>query len=122
MSDLYKEAFDAYYSLKRQYDNQVERQKRKIIANTNMSLREKQNAIKNIDVKCINCKKSGGTIFKHDGKRLSAVCGNVEDPCSLHIDIERGTYSNIYVLQRLFKNSLVKVLKFSFGTINETIP
>ena len=48
MSDLYKEAFDAYYSLKRQYDNQVERQKKRIIANTNLSLREKQNAIKSL--------------------------------------------------------------------------
>ena len=94
MNEIYNEAFNAYYSLKNQYEKNYEKQKRKIILNDEFSLKEKQKQIKNIEKKCVVCKKSGGTIFNENGKTLSARCG-ADKQCSLNINITRGESINV---------------------------
>ena len=103
MEESYARAFDSYYSLKRQYDTQLARQKKQIASNDALSLSEKQAAIRELVPKCINCKRSVGTVFKQEGKRLTAFCGDSKDPCSLEIDITRGGYSKTSEMRRFFR-------------------
>lgn len=42
---------------------------------------------------CINCKKSGGTIFSNKNRVLSATCGHTVDPCQLDIQIRIGKWT-----------------------------
>ena len=103
MEDSYARAFDAYYSLKRQYDTQLARQKKQIASNAALSLSEKQAAIRELVPKCVNCKRQVGTAFKQEGKRLTAFCGDSKDPCSLDIDITRGGYERTSEMRRFFR-------------------
>jgi hypothetical protein len=103
MADTYKRAFESYYSLKRQYDAKIARQKRQITSNASLSLAEKQEAIRELKHKCINCNRHPGTVFRQEGKRLIAHCANTESPCNLDIDITRGGYEPTSYMRSFFR-------------------
>jgi len=103
MEDSYARAFDAYYSLKRQYDTQLARQKKQIASNSALSLSEKQAAIRDLVPKCVNCKRPVGTTFIQEGKRLRAYCGDSKAPCGLDLDITRGGYERTSEMRRFFR-------------------
>jgi hypothetical protein len=65
----YYEYLNMYFSYKNKYDTQKGQKK------------------------CIKCKKNGGTIFSNKNNRYVAVCG-AEKPCSLHLELYRGFFSN----------------------------
>lgn len=102
MDENYAKAFGTYYSLKKQYETQNSRMKRKIANDDSLSLSEKQEAIRNMVPKCIVCKTPGGTVFKQEGMRLTARCGSEASPCGFEIDITRGGYESSGVLMEDF--------------------
>ena len=77
----FHQAFNDYYKLKQQYDNQIEKEVTKLRKDTGLSNKEKHERFNNLKKKCINCGKQGGTILKQDGNILLAKCGNVQKPC-----------------------------------------
>ena len=87
--DLYK-----YYKLKQRYEKSID----KIKDNIKENYPDLSNAGK--------CKKSGGTIFTNDNNILKAVCGNSEDPCDLDIEIKKGVYKNIRVMEEKYSNNI----------------
>ena len=91
----FNQALGEYYKLKRQYDNQIEKEVIKLRKNTSLTNNEKHEKFKQLKKKCINCGKVGGTIFKQDGNLLLAKCGHTEKPCKLDIQLQRATYANI---------------------------
>lgn len=67
-----QEAVDEYYKLKSLYESSM----------SGIARREQRT------LKCINCKKLGGTKFWKDAKgHLRAICGNSSQPCKLDIDV-----------------------------------
>ena len=90
-----------YYKLKNDYELSIKKNKREIMNNTNISMKEKKIQFKKLKPKCIACKNSGGTIFstKYDPSKrtriLSARCGHYEDQCGLDIKINPGRYISI---------------------------
>ena len=90
MSDItkYTEALNNYYTKKRLYSEQV----KKILKN---------DGDVNTQIKCIKCKKKGGTTFeriveKEDGKKqvyLIAKCSS-NTPCDLDINIKLANYKS----------------------------
>lgn len=101
MTDVDKTNFDnavnQYYKLKSEYEENITKDKSKIKNNKNLSLEEKQQMIRDLKNKCVNCNKLGGTLFKikHDGdsRHLIALC-NADNKCSLNINISLGyTYA-----------------------------
>lgn len=106
------DSINEYYKLKNKYETDILKQKKKIISNSNYSLKEKRREYKKLINKCINCKKPGGTIFttKYDEESrtriLSAVCGVIADPCYLDIKINAGSFENVETVLKELENTI----------------
>ena len=115
MTDLekkkdYLESLNNYYKLKAMYENSFDKEKTNIINNNSLSWKEKKIEFKNYKPKCINCKRPVGTIFsrtydeKEFSRVLKAVCGDIQDPCSLNITLNIGYYDFIQnIIKTQFK-------------------
>ena len=90
-----------YYKLKNNYENEILKEKKKIIKNQELSWKEKRNEFKTFKPKCINCKRPVGTIFsikyntEVEFRELKAICGSRTDPCNLNININPGVTYNL---------------------------
>ena len=92
-----------YYRLKSKYDNDNEKNKKKILNNKMLGMKEKKAEFKELKLKCVNCGRPGGTTFAsvmskdNTGakfRELRAFCKATE-PCGLNINIAVGNFENI---------------------------
>ena len=92
-----------YYRLKSKYDNENEKNKKKILNNKMLDMKEKKAEFKQLKPKCVNCGRPGGTTFasvvSKDSmgakfRELRAFC-NAAEPCGLNINIAVGNFENI---------------------------
>ena len=97
-----------YYQLKQKYQTKIEIQKKKILKNKSLTLKQKQHRYQEMQAVCINCGQVGGTLFKNDDQYLTAVCG-AATPCNLNIKIYRGMYKNIYTQEKELETELNKL-------------
>jgi hypothetical protein len=96
------DAIFEYYRLKEKFENDININKRKIINNPTLSNREKRSEYMKLMPKCVNCKRPSkrGTIFSiiyqpaddmiSEYRIFKAICGDLADPCNLHIEINVG--------------------------------
>ena len=89
------EKLNEFYKLKTSYENQLAKDKAKILKNTTLSWKEKRNEFRKFKTKCIKCKRPVGNIFtikldssneEKSGKNLKAKCGDLIEPCNFVID------------------------------------
>ena len=125
MNDEMIKEMDKYYSLKQKYEDTIASDKKRILnSQTTVNIKEK---FKNIKIKCINCKRNGGTIFTNKNHILKAVCGN-SDPCDLNIEINKGEYVNLReitdinsdIIDSLKKEIILVKLNVMFSFIDKT--
>ena len=92
-----------YYRLKSKYDNDNDKNKKKILNNKMLGMKEKKAEFKQLKPKCVNCGRPGGTTFasvvSKDSmgakfRELRAFCKATE-PCGLNINIAVGNFENI---------------------------
>ena len=67
---VFNEAVNNYYKLKETYETDFYKLKKNIIDNQKLSLREKRNQFSKLAPKCVNCKRSVGTIFTNFKKDI----------------------------------------------------
>jgi len=93
----FNESLVQYYKLKKQYDDQSEKNLSKLRNNPNLTIKEKRDKFKQLDStrKCVNCSKIGGSIFKQANNILSVECGHKEKPCKLDIKLQKAKYVNV---------------------------
>jgi len=93
------DAIEEYYKLKNKYEIEQNNNKKKILNNNKLSIKEKRREYLKLKPKCIHCKRVGGTIFavkyslsenKFEHRELKATCGIIADPCNLNITIHLG--------------------------------
>jgi hypothetical protein len=80
-----------YYKLKGDYNKKYQNAKKKI-TKSGLSLNQMKKKLKTMQMKCINCKQNGGTIFGNTNGVLTAKCGNTISPCPLDFQIKRGKW------------------------------
>ena len=102
-----KDALNEYFRLKANFENEINANKRKISNNSALSKREKRAEYLKLMPKCVNCNERSkkGTIFSitftpHNEKvdayrRFKVICGNLANPCNLHIEINVGSVDNL---------------------------
>jgi transposase-like protein len=98
-----EEAINNFYKEKSKYESLLEKDKKSIIKNKDLSWKEKRLEYKKLKPKCINCKRPVGSIFTitHDSNKsdepriLRATCGDKVNPCNFNININPGSYYNI---------------------------
>ena len=103
-----------YYRLKSKYDNDNEKNKKKILNNKMLGMKEKKAEFKELKPKCVNCGRSGGTTFAsviskdNTGmkfRELRAFCKATE-PCGLNINIAVGNFENINDILKMIDGEL----------------
>jgi hypothetical protein len=102
MNENVQNSINDFYKLKSKYENEIMKNKKKIMNNPTLSAKEKRIEFQKLKPKCINCKRPGGSIFsikyyskndkKDEYRQLKAVCGIIADPCNLNINIELSKY------------------------------
>ena len=98
-----EEAINNFYKEKSKYESLLEKDKKSIIKNKDLSWKEKRLEYKKLKPKCVNCKRPVGSIFtithdssKFNGTRiLRATCGDRVNPCNFNFNINPGSYNNI---------------------------
>lgn len=94
-------ALNTYYSLKSEYEDNVDKLKKRIMENKTLSWKEKHKEYRKMKPKCINCNRPVGTIFdirfqKDVESRIAkAMCGDRTNPCALNIELNLGKITNI---------------------------
>ena len=99
----YIDAINKYYELKNEYDENINKIKKKIIKLEGLSWKEKRIEFQKIKPKCINCKRPVGSIFdcKMNKKKdelnriLTAMCGDRNNPCPFNIVINLALTDDI---------------------------
>ena len=98
--ELYR-ALNTYYSLKSEYEDNVDKLKKRIMENKTLSWKEKHKEYRKLKPKCINCNRPVGTIFDIrfqkdlESRIAKAMCGDRTNPCALNIDLNLGMIMNI---------------------------
>ena len=85
--NVVEEATKRYYQLKGEYMKKYQNSKKKITSQ-DISKQEMKNKLKNMKIKCLNCKQFGGMVFSEKNRILSAKCGNQNSPCQLDLQIK----------------------------------
>jgi len=108
-----EEAMIRYYKLKGEYDVKYNNAKKKLTASSRgLSVGEIKKKLKNLRIGCVNCKKSGGTIFTDpiNGRSLlTAKCGHTEAPCALDIQIQQGKWMLLPAAAQMTQDSLNEI-------------
>ena len=101
------DVINEYYKLKDKFESQININKKKIINNPALSNREKRSEYLKLMPKCVNCKRPSkkGTIFSMtyypaddkipEHRVFKAICGNLVDPCNLHIELNKGIHQSL---------------------------
>ena len=125
-SDIYKmddktiDEIHNYYKLKNDYTQQVNKLKKSILNNDELSRSDKQKRFRILRPKCVNCKNPVGSIFTLKDRTLVALCGATQnthggkfEPCSLNIQIKRPHIMSI--------DNMIEVLTENSETVKEDI-
>jgi hypothetical protein len=138
MDPNFENVLNDFYKLKSKYEDINAKNRKAIINNSQLSKKEKQREFQRLKPKCINCKKTGGTLFtnalidKRDSSRkLSAVCGVKENPCNLKMVIKISPYyllSGILTEQeqdiKEYKNKIIALknsILFGYSTLEKVM-
>jgi hypothetical protein len=117
-----EEAINNFYKEKSKYESLLEKDKKSIIKNNDLSWKEKRVEYKKLKPKCINCKRPVGSIFTitHDGndssRILRATCGDRVNPCNFNFNINPGSYNNIVTD---LKKEEAELKKYKMNIIDE---
>ena len=103
-----------YYIIKNQYVKNIIKKKEKIMK-ANISKKDKISRIKQIKNKCINCKRDVDMIFLERNRKMMVKCGNIENPCKLNIDLDKGLIvsvdKEIERIKSLVDNNISEIIK-----------
>jgi hypothetical protein len=122
-----KEAVNEYYALKNRYTEDQKTVINKIMNKKSMSRKDKVREVRSAVFRCVNCKREGGTKFWKDSNyNLKAICGNVQNPCNLNIEIlasltvsEREINSEKESIEEAKRKIIQLKLNTLFGYITE---
>ena len=124
--NMEKEVND-FYKLKAKYNEKISKIKQKVKNKNTLTKKDKQKEFRNIQFKCVNCNRPGGTLFEIKKNKLSALCG-ASSKCDLNISIDKKTYYNIRNEKaeveeqiNVLKTDIIKTkLDFLFNYIEES--
>jgi hypothetical protein len=120
-------ALEEYYNLKDKYESAIVKARRNIIRDKSLDKSAKLRAIASLKTKCVNCGNLGGMVFTSEDKILKARCTATDGPCALDIEINRGDFETVQVLNAYVsgeceeaRTKIIRTkLNMLFGFINE---
>jgi hypothetical protein len=121
------EEINKYYKDKKDYEETITHEKKKLLKNDSLSTVDKRKRLKQMAFKCIKCKQKGGMIFTNENHILKAVCGSTT-PCKYNIEINKGKYTNLreildidsMIIDGIKEDIIYIKLKFLFKFIDQS--
>ena len=97
MNEDCRTAIHEFYTMKHDYDESTKNKKQSILQNNHSYPTKvaKQQAIQQLIIPCIHCKRPVGSIFSTTNHILKIICGDKTQPCPLHFEIYKGRVSNL---------------------------
>ena len=119
MSEEYVGLLSDFYELKKKYDKNFDRLKKKIKNNDELTLEQKKEKIRTLRPKCVKCKKPVGTIFDIKSESLRAICGANQPqianegykPCSLNVNIKKPVSVDFETIIRETRDKRDKIME-----------
>jgi hypothetical protein len=101
----YNEALYTFFEMKREYENRVFLAKRDIFRESKTK-KEARMKIKMLKPKCSYCERPVGSIFKTEGRKFIARCGDSEHPCPFQIELFGGEYNKIESMMESYQRTV----------------
>lgn len=95
---------ELYFKLKNKYETLLNKKKSKI-KKTIKDKNEQKKLIKSMELKCVNCNQSGGTLFSMENGFLIAKCKATQD-CGFNLKIQKGKIENYKLFSKTNKKKL----------------
>ena len=119
MSEEYAQLLSDFYELKKKYEKNNEKMKKKIKNDEGLSREQKREKLRSLRPKCVKCKKPVGTIFEIKRDELRAICGAHNPqmasegytPCSLNINIKKPNIVNLEVAIKEARENRDKIME-----------
>jgi hypothetical protein len=108
--NVVEEATKRYYQLKGEYMKKYQNSKKKITSQ-DISKQEMKNKLKNMKIKCLNCKQFGGMVFSEKNRILSAKCGNQNSPCQLDLQIKLPKFMTFQQAAKITQDDINTIKK-----------
>ena len=108
MNEQCRVAIEEYYTLKNDYEQSYKKKRKTIMIDKNITKQEKRNAIQNIKVPCVYCKRMVGTKFSTENRVLKAKCGDNTNPCPLNIEIYKGRVTRYDITFQIWLEEHIK--------------
>jgi hypothetical protein len=106
VDEEFTEKLNEYYKLKNKYETKKQSQINTILKDDKLSMKQKQEKFRKLKIKCINCGRNVGTVFKSEDGVLTSTCGDNKSPCLLNIKINRGKFLNLEELIDVFQTGV----------------
>jgi len=115
----YVECLQEYFRLKREYETKAKQLRKKAYEQTGSTNKKIQR--EQVKVPCISCKRKVGTLFKNQNGKYIAMCGDKEKPCSLDIQLFKGSFipleDQIDLFRRDIEDSKEKIIVQKMDTL-----
>lgn len=126
--EQYLSDLNIFFKLKQKYEEKWNTRKRKLLRHLK-NKRDGKSILDNVEKKCIQCKRSGGTLFEIKNNICSAKCNANENKCSLNIEIKYANYMTFDKLKvmtnknlEMIKNKIIiNKLNLLFDLENEDV-
>jgi len=101
----YNEALLRFFQMKNEYETRVFKAKRDIFkaAKTKKEAKMKIGLLK---PKCSYCDRPVGSIFKTEGRKYIARCGDTDHPCAFHIELFGGEYGKVMDMMESYQRTI----------------
>ena len=107
--DSYFKDLEKYYKLKSEYELKYEKEKKKIIGNTNYkTIQDKREKLRKLKLPCSQCKRKVGMNFDTTPTHFTCSCGDETQPCDFRINIKKYKVVTQYPLLEALKKDCDK--------------
>lgn len=108
-----------YFKLKKEYEDELHNARKKVFEKQPNKKMGKKEASR-VKGKCVNCRRPVNTVFTVKNKSYIAMCGDINKPCGLKIEIYNGVhYPNdfIYINKENLDSVKTMIIKQKLDTI-----
>lgn len=101
----YMESLRTFFEMKKVYEDQNLKMKRTIYKDAK-SKKEAKKKMATLKPKCAYCSRPVGSVFKREGRKYIARCGDAAHPCAFHIELFGGEYDEIEEMMETYPDMI----------------
>tara|TARA_B100001059_G_C17839291_1_gene590793 strand:- start:11512 stop:12300 length:789 start_codon:yes stop_codon:yes gene_type:complete len=107
--DSYFKDLEKYYKLKSDYELKYQKEKKKILGNTNYkTVQDKREKLQKLKLPCSQCKRKVGMNFETTPTHFTCGCGDETQPCEFRINLKKYKVVTQYPLLEALKKDCDK--------------